>query len=157
MKENGRKIKGTSVQRIHVIAVLFISIAALVLQDADIEAEEPEKENAEQQILIKTAQDSLKRLKRAIKKDGFFSARVALNVWRINAVAAGIFEKKQYDEFKNKIYQTSIEKNLKWFEEFVSQKNYKDAGICLEVWRMHSTTIDTFDPALYESLKERLK
>ena len=46
MKENGRKIKGKSVHKIYVIALLLISIAALVLQDANIMGEQPGKENA---------------------------------------------------------------------------------------------------------------
>ena len=46
---------------------------------------------------------------------------------------------------------------MKWFEIFLSQQNYYDARICLQLWRMHAREMGVFDEAQYEELKKRLK
>jgi hypothetical protein len=106
--------------------------------------------------LKKAAYNSLWRLQRAIEKHGFYSARVALNVWRSNAVDAGIFDQAKYDEFKKQIYQKSIENSLKCFEASILNESYNDAKICLHTWKLRSQELGTFDQGIYEQMKQRL-
>jgi hypothetical protein len=47
--------------------------------------------------------------------------------------------------------------NHRWFNLFVEQKNFDDARVCLELWRMHAREIGTFDLDEYHALKARLK
>lgn len=107
--------------------------------------------------LKKAAYNSLWRLKRAVEKDGFYSARVALNVWRSNAIDAGLFNQSQYDEFKRQIYEKSVISNLKCFETSLVNENYTDARICLHTWKIHSEVLGTFDHAFYDEMKIRLE
>ena len=102
------------------------------------------------------AYNSLWRLKRAIEKYGFYSASVALNVWRSNAIDAGIFDQAQYDAFKNQIYEKSIENSLKCIEKSLENQNYSDAKICLHTWKLRTQALGTFNPEYYDQMKERL-
>ena len=120
-------------------------------------AEKKPKETEEQKLLERYANQSLSRLKYAIKKEGFYNCRVALNVWEMNAKEAGTFDQELYDDFKKQIYQKSLNENMKWFEIFLSQQNYYDARICLQLWRMHAREMGVYDEALYEELKKKLK
>jgi hypothetical protein len=107
---------------------------------------------------LKTAAyNSLWRLKRAIEKDGFYSARVALNVWRSNAVDAGLFDQAQYDEFRRQIYEKSIENSLTCFEASILSGNYKDAKICLHTWKLRTQTLGTYNQEYYDQMKNRLE
>lgn len=124
---------------------------------ASAEDKAPPPVDEHQRQLENVAKDSLRRLQYAIKKDGFYSARVALNIWRSTALEAGTFDAAQYEAFKTQIYETSMRENLKWFNLFVEQKNYDDARVCLELWRMHAREIGTYDPEEYEALKGRLQ
>ncbi len=105
----------------------------------------------------RAAYNSLWRLKKAIEKDGFYSARVALNVWRSNAIDAGLFDQSQYDDFKRQIYDKSINRNLKCFETSMIKENYADARICLHIWKIHSEVSGEFDPTLYDEMQQRLE
>lgn len=141
---------------------IFASLLALLLlagfsfsASAENQASAPPDEHQRQREHI--AQDSLRRLQHAIEKDGFYSARVALNIWRSTALDAGNFDLAQYEAFKTEIYEISIRDNLKWFNLFVEQKNFNDARVCLELWRMHAREIGTFDLDEYHALKARLK
>lgn len=107
--------------------------------------------------LKKAAYNSLWRLKKAVEKDGFYSARVALNVWRSNAIDAGLFNQSQYDEFKGQIYEKSVISNLKCFETSLLNENYTDARICLHTWKIHAEVLGTFDQAFYDEMKSRLE
>jgi hypothetical protein len=107
--------------------------------------------------LKRAAYNSLWRLQRAIEKHGFYSARVALNVWRSNAIDAGIFDQAKYDEFKKQIYQKSIENSLKCLETSILNENYNDAKICLHTWKLRSQELGTFDQGIYEQMDQRLK
>ena len=107
--------------------------------------------------LKKAAYSSLWRLQRAIERDGYYSARVALNVWRSNAIDAGIFDQKKYDDFRRQIYEKSIQSNLDCFEKALADGNTNDAEICLYTWKIHSEAIDVFDQSRYEEMKLRLK
>ena len=123
-----------------------------------VSAAERAKDKTERQKLFERyAGESLAQLKRVIKSDGFYSARVALNIWKSNAIDAGTFDEAEYDTFKQQIYKKSINENLRWFETFLNLKNYADAGICLQLWRLHSEEIGIFDESQYEELKKRLK
>jgi len=73
------------------------------------------------------------------------------------AIDAGNFDQAQYDEFKKRLYEKSINDSLKCYEEFIFGENFYDANICLQTWRMHSKEIGTYDKDQYEALKERLK
>ena len=106
--------------------------------------------------LKKAAYNSLWRLNRAIEKYGFYSASVALNVWRSNAIDAGIFDQAQYDAFKKQIYEKSIENSLKCIETSLENQNYTDAKICLHAWKLRTQALGTFDQAYYDQIKDRL-
>jgi hypothetical protein len=106
--------------------------------------------------LKQAAANSLWRLKRAAENDGFYNARVALNVWRSNAIDAGTFKQEDYDRYKKQIYQKSIESNRRCVELSVADENFTDARRCLHTWRIHSEEIGVFDPAAYESMQNLL-
>ncbi|MFZ0241991.1 MAG: hypothetical protein WAL90_10130 [Desulfobacterales bacterium] len=107
--------------------------------------------------LKSAANSSLWRLKYAIDKEGFYAARVALNVWRSNAIDAGVFDQADYDEYKQKIYDKSIRSSLQCFEYAIQHGNVTDARICLHTWKAHSEEMGTFDPGLYEEMHKKLK
>ena len=107
--------------------------------------------------LKRAAHNSLWRLKKAVEKDGFYSARVALNVWRSCAIDAGLFDQSQYNEFKQQIYEKSVISNLNCFEISLLNENYTDAQICLHTWKIHSEVLGTFDQAFYDEMKSRLE
>ena len=107
-------------------------------------------------MLEREAADALNRFKLKLKKEGFYSGRVALNVWRSTAIDAGTFDQDQYNEFKTQLYEKSINDSLKCFEEFIMEENYYDANICLQTWRMHSKELGTYDQAEYEALKKTM-
>ena len=139
---------------------LWIGIAILlwVFYPAVAGAAEKKPEETEQQKLAKRqAKLSLGKLKLAIKNEGFYNCRVTLNVWEMNAKEAGTFDQELYDKFKKQIYDKSLNENLRWFEIFLNQKNYYDARICLQLWRMHAREMGVFDEEKYEELKNKLK
>ena len=107
--------------------------------------------------LKQAAYNSQWRLQRAIERDGFYSARVALNVWRSNAIDAGVFDQTKYDEFKKQIYEKSVQSNLDCFKVSLEKGNFTDAGICLYTWKSHAQELGTFDPATYEEMIMRLE
>ena len=98
------------------------------------------------------AYNSLWRLKRAMERDGFFGAKVALNVWRSNALDAGIFKQEEYDEYKAQIYEKSIVNSLQCYETSVEKENYTDAKICVRTWKSRTEELGKFDPVLYEEM-----
>ena len=113
-------------------------------------------EKAKQRILKREAANALYRFKLRLEKEGFYSGRVALNVWRSTAIDAGTFDQQQYNEFKTQLYEKSINDSLKCFEEFILEENYYDANVCLQTWRMHSKELGTYEQAEYEALKKTL-
>ena len=155
MRQKGKQkphAKGLSYFRLILMALTLI----LVLP-AFSTAQQANDKTEDQKLLERYANQSLIRLKQAIKSDGFYSARVALNIWQINAVKAGTYDASQYKAFKEQIYKKSINDNLRWFEMFISQKDYADARICLKIWQMHAEEIGVFDEALYTELKKKLE
>ena len=113
-------------------------------------------QKAKQRLLKREAANALYRFKLRLEKEGFYSGRVALNIWRSTAIDAGTFDQQKYDEFKTQLYKKSINDSLKCYEEFILDANYHDANICLQTWRMHSKELGTYDQAEYEALKKRL-
>ncbi len=97
------------------------------------------------------------RLKKSIENDAVYAARVALNVWRSNAIDAGTFDQVQYDEFKKQLYEKSVMRSLECFDYFLAEQYFYDANMCLQTWKVHSQEIGLFDQEQYEALKERLK
>lgn len=110
-----------------------------------------------EKYLKTAANNSLWRLKRTMEKDGYYSARVALNVWRSNAIDAGVFDQTQYDDFKKQIYGKSIRSNLQCYEQSIQNENFTDARICLFTWKAHAEELDVFDQDRYEKMKKKLK
>jgi len=140
------------------ISAIFILAIALVLPvKAYGETEQVEDDKARQKLLRRTANISLWRLKVVIERDGFYSARGALNIWRSNAKDAGTFDQNKFDEFKKQIYEKSVNSNLKCIEKCLMNENYTDAKICLYWWKTHSQVLDTFDPVKHDELKKLIE
>jgi hypothetical protein len=119
-------------------------------------AEKPKNKSEEQKSLERQANADLRRLKYAVKTGGFYNARVALNIWKSTAMEAGIFDESVYNELKRKIYEKSVAENLKWFDIFIAQKNYREAGVCLRLYRMHAEEIGILDEKKYAEMEDRL-
>jgi hypothetical protein len=119
---------------------------------------QPSKEQkARKRELKQEAALNLWRLKKSIEKDEFYAARVALNVWRSNAIDAGNFDQALYDEFKQQLYEKSVSRSLACFEYFLTEQYFHDANMCLQTWKVHSQEIGLFDEEKYKVFKERLK
>jgi hypothetical protein len=119
-------------------------------------AEQTQEEEARQRLLNQEAADAFWRLQYALKKEGFYSGRVRLNVWRAAAIDAGKFDPQKYEEFKVQLYEKSINESLKCVEYYLEQSDHHDANICLQTWKMHAKEIDRFDESTYQELVERL-
>jgi hypothetical protein len=140
------------------LAVLLIVLSGLTvsLYAAGTTGQKNKSKDPHQKALIRQAKASLTRLERAIKKDGFYSARAALNVWRSNAIDAGTFDQQRYEDFKKRIYQASIANNRNYFTEYLARDNFYEARICLEIWRLHSEEIGIYDESAYKRLNKQL-
>jgi hypothetical protein len=146
-----------SLHRIFIITAVFISVVLLVsLANAEDKPENNPDEKAKQSMLKREAANSFWRLKRTLEKEGFYSGRAALNVWRSAAADAGTFDQEQYNEFKKQLYEKSVNDSLKCFKEFILEEYYFDANVCLQTWRMHSKELGTYDEEQYEALKKTL-
>jgi hypothetical protein len=102
------------------------------------------------------AANALWRLQRALKTDGYYSARVRLNVWRAAAIDAGKFDPQKYEEYRRQIYEKSVNDSLKCFDYYIEQGSRHDASMCLQTWKMHAKEIDQFDESTYQELVKRL-
>jgi hypothetical protein len=120
-------------------------------------AEQTKEEKARQKMLNLEAANALWRLKRSLEKDGFYSGRVRLNVWRAAAIDAGKFDPKKYEEFKLQLYEKSLNDSLKCIEYYIEENSYHDANMCLQTWKVHAEEIDRFDEVTYQELVKRLK
>ena len=141
------------------IAFCFLASLIFVLGDVSAAvAEQTKEEKTRQKMLNLEAANALWRLQRALKTDGFYSARVRLNVWRAAAIDAGKFDPKKYEEFKLQLYEKSLNDSLKCIEYYVEEGNsYHDANMCLQTWKVHAKEIDRFDESTYQELVKRLK
>jgi hypothetical protein len=139
------------------IAFCFLTGLILVLGDGSAAiAGQTQEEKARQRILDLEATNALWRLRHALKKDGFYSARVRLNVWRAAAIDAGKFDPQKYEEFKQQLYEKSVNDSLKCFEYYIEQGSHHDANMCLQTWKMHAKEINRFDESTYQELVKRL-
>jgi len=146
-----------SLHKIFISTAAVISLVLLVsLVGAQDKAEQNQDEKQRQRMLKREAANSFWRLKNTLEKEGFYSGRVALNVWRSAAIDAGTFDQEQYNEFKKQLYEKSINDSLKCFDEFILEEDYYDANVCLQTWRMHSKELGVYDQAQYEALKQKL-
>lgn len=134
--------------------IFFLTMLFLLPVKLYGETGQVENDKARQKLLRRTANISLWRLKVVIERDGFYSARVALNIWRSNAKDAGTFDQKKFDEFKKQIYEKSVNSNLRCIETNVMNENFTDAQICLYWWKSHSKVLDTFDQVKHDELKK---
>jgi len=107
-------------------------------------------------MLKREAASAFRRLERTMEKDGFYSGRVALNVWRSNALDAGTFDQSKYDELKRLLYEKSVNDSLRCFNEFFLEEDFYNANFCLQTWRMHSKETGTYDQAKYEAFLKQL-
>ena len=135
------------------LVMLFLSSFTIAADKKSLTKEE----KARQKMLKLEAANAFWRLKHSMEKDAFYNTRIRLNVWRSTAIDAGNFDQTQYDEFKKRLYEKSINDSLKCYEEFIFEENFYDANICLQTWRMHCKEIGAYDKDQYEALKERLK
>jgi hypothetical protein len=119
-------------------------------------AEQTKEEKARQRLLNQEAANALWRLKYALEKEGFYSGRVRLNVWRAAATDAGKFDPAKYEKFKKQLYEKSVNDSLKCFEYFIEQNSYSDANMCLQTWKMHADEIGEFDESKYQELIKQL-
>ncbi len=140
--------------------ILAALLLVLLLATFAIPQDETEKSpgvDVRQEMLKREATDAFRRLKRAMEKDGIYSGRVALNIWRSTAQDAGTFDQSQYDEIKTQLYEKSVNDSLRCFEEFMLEEDFYNANFCLQIWRMHSKELDTYDQAEYEAFKKQLE
>jgi len=139
------------------ITLCILTGLILVLADgAAAIAEQTKEEKARQKMLNLEAANALWRLKRSLEKDGFYSGRVRLNVWRAAAIDAGKFDPQKYEEFKLQLYEKSLNDSLKCIEYYIEENSYHDANMCLQTWKMHAKEIDRFDEPTYQELVKRL-
>jgi hypothetical protein len=132
---------------------LFISVA-----NPQSSTEQTKEEKARKRELKRETALNLWRLKKSLEEgiDGFYAGRVALNIWKSNAIDAGTFDQKQYDEFKQKLYERSVMKSLECFEYFIEKQKFHDANMCLQTWKIHSQELELFDQTKYDELNQKL-
>ncbi|UCG07753.1 MAG: hypothetical protein JSV83_03630 [Desulfobacterales bacterium] len=135
------------------ILLILLFIAVAYPQSSDNQTQDEKERKRE---LKKEAALDLWRLKKSIEEDGFYAARVALNIWRSTAIDAGTFDQKQYDEFKKQLYEKSVKNSLQCFETLLEETSFHDANMCLQTWKVHSQEIGVFDQTKYEELREKL-
>ncbi len=139
-----------------IVAIFLLVLFLAPLANSQDETGNTPEQKAVQKMQEREAAGALQRLKRAIDKDGFYSGRVALNVWRSSAMDAGTFDQVQYNGFKKKLYEKSVSDSKHCFEEFVLEEDFYNANFCLQTWRMHSKELGTYDQTEYEALVKKL-
>ena len=145
-----------SCKYLNITAALLLVLLLVPLAVPQDKTEQSPDEKARQQMLIKEAASALRRLKRSMEKDGFYSGHVALNIWRSTATDAGTFDQAQYDEFKTQLYEKSVNDSLRCFEEFLLEEDFYNANFCLQTWRIHSKELGIYDQAEYELFNKKL-
>ena len=145
-------------KKIWIISICLLTGLVLLLGDVPAAfAEQTKEEKARQRMLNLEAANALWRLKRSLEKDGFYSGRVRLNVWRAAAIEAGKFDPEKYEEFKLQIYEKSLSDSLKCIDYYIEENSYHDANMCLQTWKVHAKEIDRFDESSYQELVKRIK
>ena len=146
-----------SLYKIFTITAALLTVLLMVSVASPQEQSKPELDRTKKQRMLEVeAADALWRFKSKLEKEGFYSGRVALNIWRSTAIDAGTFDLDQYNEFKKQLYEKSINESLRCFEEFILEEDYYDANVCLQTWRMHSKELGSYDQAQYEALKKKM-
>ena len=135
---------------------LILVLTPLLSTVSTASAEQTKEEKARQKMLNLEAANALWRLKRALEKEGFYSGRSRLNVWRAAAMDAGKFDPQKYEEFRQQLYEKSVADSLKCFDHYIEQKNAQDAKMCLQTWKMHAKEIEVFDEPTYQKFIKRL-
>ena len=150
----------------HIIRYTGIAIAAILLihplcqaQQAAVSESHNEvlQDEAHQRELKREAALNLYRLKRSIEKDGFYSARIALNIWRSTSLNAGTFDPKVYDDLKIQLYDKAMKDSLACYQYFMRLKDANNAKTCMLIWRSHAKEIDRYDPTAYQELQEGIE
>ena len=143
-------------RKLRTITLFFLTGFILIFGDVSAAvAEQTREEKARQRLLDQEAANALWRFHHAMKKEGFYSGRVRLNVWRAAAIDAGKFDPKKYEEFKLQLYEKSLNDSLKCIDYYIEVNSYHDANMCLQTWKMHASEIGTFDESVYqENLKK---
>jgi hypothetical protein len=138
------------------ILLIFLCISVAYPQSS---TEQTKEEKARKRELKREAALNLWRLKKSLEEeiDGFYLGRVALNIWKSNAIDAGTFDQKQYDEFKQQLYEKSVMRSLECFEYFIEEKRFNDANMCLQTWKIHSQELGLFDQTKYDELNQKLR
>ena len=146
-----------SLYKIFTITAALLTVLLMVSVASPQEQSKPELDRTKKQRMLEVeAADALWRFKSKLEKEGFYSGRVALNIWRSTAIDAGTFDLDQYNEFKKQLYEKSINESLRCFEEFIMEEDYYDANVCLQTWRMHSKELGSYNQAQYEALKKKM-
>jgi hypothetical protein len=145
-----------SCKYLNITATLLLVLLLAPLGLPQDKNEQSPDEIARQKMLKREAANALQRLKRSMEKDGFYSGRVALNVWQSTAMDAGTFDQAQYEEFKTQLYEKSVNDSLRCFEEFLLEEDFYNANFCLQTWRMHSKELGTYDQDDYEVYLKKL-
>jgi hypothetical protein len=140
-----------------IAAVGILLFLCVSFSYAQASTEQSKEEKARKRELKRDAALNLWRLKKSIEEEGFYAARVALNIWRSTAIDAGTFDQAKYDELKKQMYEKSVENSLQCFDYYLEETSFHDAFMCLQTWKIHSQEIDVFDPEKYEALKDKLK
>ena len=150
----------------HIIRFATIAITTILLihplgwaqQAAISEAQDQfRQDRAYQKELKREAALNLYRLKRSIEKDGFYSARIALNIWRSTSLKAGTFDAKVYDDLKTQLYEKAMKDSLACYQYFMRLKDANNAKTCMLIWRSHAKEIDRYDPTAYQQLQEGIE
>jgi hypothetical protein len=141
------------------ILLVFLCISVAYPQSSSEQTKQTKEEKARKRELKRETALNLWRLKKSLEGeiDGFYLRRVALNIWKSNAIDAGNFDQKQYDAFKQQLYEKSVMKSLECFEYFIENQRFNDANMCLQTWKVHSQELGLFDQTKYDELNEKLK
>ena len=139
-----------------ITTAILMALVLVLIVNAEDEAQQIPNVEAKKRLLKQEVANARFKLKRSLEKDGFYSGRIALNIWRSAAMDAGTFNQAQYDEFKKQLYEKSVTDSRRCFEEFLLEKNFYDANICLQIWRIHSKDLGTYTQEEYEVLKTKL-
>ncbi len=153
--------------RLSPLAVLGLAAALLlaaVAQDAGGQTGRTPPAPAAPQAPIDPLQKELERAaavnlsvaRKSIQDDAFYNARVTLNVWKISALEAGIFDPKIYDELRKQLYEKSIRDNLRCIDSAIARHDAVTANQCLRIYQLHSQEIGAFDSRKHEELRNRI-
>ncbi len=145
----------------NLIAIIVLAAMAVFPSHSPLQAQPPVEQKTSSQAnkeeLKKEAALNLFRLKRSIEKDGFYNARIALNIWHSSALTAGTFDQALYDQLKVQLYEKAMADSLSCYQYFMQLKDYNNAKTCMLIWRSHAKEIDRYDPSGYQKLQEGLE